>query len=217
MTMAERRKKKVAKKKVVQSTTGRPKKKRKKRRDTTVDTVDRTAQMNAMREEGYTFEAIAEEFGVTRQRAWQVVVGSAPVENKEEEGNNHSPNPELLRGRGVQAKIKQYHAVEENASETDIGDRIVFSRMRRGLTLGQLSEESEVPYGVLSTYENNKAQPSCDSLRKLCTALKVSAHWLLFGEPDAESGSLQAEVESLQADVRKWKQRAIRLRKELAS
>ncbi len=49
------------------------------------------------------------------------------------------------------------------------------------MTIGQLAQESGVPYGVLSTYENNKAQPSCESLKKLCVALRVSAHWIVFG------------------------------------
>lgn len=204
----KRRKKVVAKKVTKKKVTKAARKKKKKPGGTT---MERAAQMSEMRAEGHTFEAIAAEFGVTRQRVHQLVSGAseeAPKADKKQ--GNHSPNPELLRGRGVQEKIKQYDAASRDASEVRIGDRLVYMRMKRGLTIGQLSQESEVPYGVLSTYENNKAQPSCDSLRKLCTALEISAHWLLFGE-------MEADTQSLQAEVKKWKQRAIRLRKELAS
>lgn len=157
--------------------------KKRKRRKVVETPQDRTERMVAMREEGYTFGAIAEEFGVTRQRVYQLVAGSkdAPPTAPEKEHNNHKPRPELLRGRGIEEKLRQYEAARHNAASADIGDRIVYARMRRGLTIGQLAQESELPYGVLSTYENNKAEPSCESLRKLCTALQVSAHWVLFG------------------------------------
>jgi transcriptional regulator with XRE-family HTH domain len=138
--------------------------------------MDRSAQMQEMREQGYTFGAIAEEFGVSRQRVHQLVSGARSAEEASPKTNNNEPRADLLRGRGIQQKLEQFHNPET------VGDRIVYRRLKVGWTIGQLSQESGVPYGVLSTYENNKAEPSCESLRKLCMALRVSAHWLIFGQ-----------------------------------
>jgi transcriptional regulator with XRE-family HTH domain len=155
---------------------------RRKKEKPTESPQERADRMVAMREEGYTFEAIAEEFSVSRQRVYQIVSGSKESPPpKKEKGNNHEPRAELLRGRGIDEKIRQYKAARHDAESADVGDRIVFARMRRGMTIGQLAQESGLPYGVLSTYENNKAEPSCESLRKLCGALNVSAHWVIFG------------------------------------
>lgn len=187
--MAEKKrkvKKKVAKKKATRKKVAKKKTKaiKKKKRRPREKAMDRAEQMTAMRAEGHTFEDIAQQFGVSRQRVHQLVSGAelaATTAKKTKASSNGGPNTELLRGRGIQEKIRQYEAVEEDAKSAEVGDRIVYCRLKRGLTIGQLAQESEVPYGVLSTYENNKAQPSCESLRKLCVALRVSAHWIIFG------------------------------------
>ncbi len=180
--MAEKkRKKKVAKRKAT-----RKKAAKKKTRPKRSKAMDRAEQMSAMRSEGYTFEEIASEFGVSRQRVHQLVSGAelaAATSSKKTKANNSSgPNMELLRGRGIQEKIRQYEVADADPASAEVGDRIVYCRLKRGMTIGQLAQESDIPYGVLSTYENNKAQPSCESLRKLCTALRVSAHWIIFGQ-----------------------------------
>lgn len=185
--MAEKKrkaKKKVAKKKATRKVTSKKKATAKKKRRPREKKMDRAEQMTAMRAEGHTFEDIAQQFGVSRQRVHQLVSGAelaATTAKKTKAASNGGPNTELLRGRGIQEKIRQYEAVEADAKTAEVGDRIVYCRLKRGLTIGQLAQESEVPYGVLSTYENNKAQPSCESLKKLCTALRVSAHWIIFG------------------------------------
>lgn len=181
--MAEKKRrarKKVAKKKATRKKTA----KKKKARPKGSKTMDRAEQMSAMRSEGYTFEEIASEWGVSRQRVHQLVSGAelaAATPSKKTKAKNGGPNAELLRGRGIQEKIRQYEDAEKNPAEVQVGDRIVYCRLKRGMTIGQLAQESGVPYGVLSTYENNKAQPSCESLKKLCIALRVSAHWIVFG------------------------------------
>jgi hypothetical protein len=147
---------------------------------------DRADQMVAMREKGHTFERIAEEFGLTRQRVHQLVTHGQPLRKigrkaKPMKPEATEPDEALLRGRGVAEKVRQFKVAHKSATTAEIGDRIVYARMKHGWTLGHLSSESGVPYGVLSTYENNRSQPSCDSLRKLCLALQCSAHWLLFG------------------------------------
>jgi transcriptional regulator with XRE-family HTH domain len=184
--MAEKRKakKQVARKKVAKKKATRKKKKAtKKKRE---KPMDRATQMSEMRSEGYTFEDIAKEFNVSRQRVHQLVSGAelaAASSKKTKATSNGGPNAELLRGRGIQEKIRQYEVADTDPAAAEIGDRIVYCRLKRGMTIGQLAQESSVPYGVLSTYENNKAQPSCESLRKLCVALRVSAHWIIFGQP----------------------------------
>jgi transcriptional regulator with XRE-family HTH domain len=174
--MADRKRKKVAKKKATKKKVTRKKKKAR------PQVIDRATQMQDRREQGYTFEAIAEEFGVSRQRVHQLVSGAEGATPPKKKSSNNEPATDLLRGRGIEEKKRQYKAAAKNAVKATVGDRIVFCRLKRGMTIGQLSQESDVPYGVLSTYENNKAQPSCESLRKLCVALRVSAHWILFGQ-----------------------------------
>jgi len=179
MATKERRAKKKVK--VVKKKATR--KKARKRKPHPRETVmERDEQMVALRAEGYTLEDIGQEFGLTRQRVHQLVSGGAAPPKKRPKGNHRKgPDVDLLRGRGIEKKIDQYEAADSDAVSAEVGDRIVYCRLRRGMTIGQLAYESGVPYGVLSTYENNKAQPSCANLRKLCMALRVSAHWIIFG------------------------------------
>jgi len=174
--MADQRRKPKAqrKQKATRKPSTRKKKATRKKRPKVDPMQDRAGQMQQLREDGYTFGAIADEFGVSRQRVHQLVSGArAPKEVPERDPKE--PPSELLRGRGIQRKMEQFKNRET------VGDRIVYRRMKCGWTIGQLAQESGIPYGVLSTYENDKAQPSCDSIRKLCKALEMSAHWLIFG------------------------------------
>jgi len=134
--------------------------------------ASRAERMAKLRADGWTYEKIAEKFSLTRQRVYQVLNEEGQTRPKQEPGQ---PKAELLRGRGIQAKLEQYNNPQE------MGDRIVWKRMKLGKTIQELSEISGIPHGVLSTYENNRAKPSCDNLMKLSVALRVSAHWLLFG------------------------------------
>ena len=185
MAERSRRKKMVAKRKGTTEAPPRQKKVKPKPREQTKaeQMTERADQMLSMRGEGYTLQDIAGEFGVTRQRVHQLVAGSVEIPvTRSNHSDKSTPNPDLLRGRGVQGKVQQFEEAHRNAAEAKVGDRIVYKRMRRGLALGALSLESGVPYGVLSNYENNKSLPNCANLRKLCVALRCSAHWILFGE-----------------------------------
>lgn len=169
--MAKSKKKAKAKKaKVAKS---KAKKVAKKTKKTRAKPESRGDRMRKMRDKGMTFEAIAAVFGVSRQRVHQLITEAYATDEHPKEKTPHS---HLLRCRGSQRKQEQMENPET------LGDRIVYKRLKAGWTLGQLANESGVPYGALSSYENNRAEPSCESLRRLCLALQVSAHWLLFGE-----------------------------------
>lgn len=63
-----------------------------------------------------------------------------------------------------------------------VGPRIRSLRLSHGLTLPQLSEKAEVSIGLLSQLENadeNSANPSLQTLRKIANALKVTIADLL--------------------------------------
>lgn len=155
----------------------RSKRRKKKKKKKVKMAQDRSTQMQEMRKQGATYSSIAEAFGISRQRVFQLISSARAAEDELPKVDNGNNDPRsLLSGRGIQKKLEQYRQPKT------MGDRIVCRRLKKGWTIGQLSQESGLPYGVLWTYENNRAEPSCESLRKLCVALGVSAHWLVFGK-----------------------------------
>jgi transcriptional regulator with XRE-family HTH domain len=66
----------------------------------------------------------------------------------------------------------------------DFPDRLAEIRRERGLTQVMLAERAGIHPTQLHRYEAGTAQPTLDVLRRLCTALSVSADSLLFS-PDA--------------------------------
>ena len=133
---------------------------------------DRSQQIVQLREQGYTLKAIADQFGITRQRVHQLIL-------KAQGRDPYSPG---FTGRGALTKSKQFQLVRKDAQAAALGDRLVFIRRKRGMSLGELSQLSGIPHGILGSYEGNLKEPSCDNLRKICQALRASAHWLLFGK-----------------------------------
>lgn len=65
---------------------------------------------------------------------------------------------------------------------TDFAQRLSALRKERGLTQQALSERVEVHVQQLKRYEAGSSQPTLDVIRKMATALNVSADLLLFGK-----------------------------------
>lgn len=157
----------------------RPKARRKREREPAAPdpSKSRPEQMRHLRDKGWTYERIAARYNLTRQRVWQIINRGQPVEQRPPRERSRT----LLHGRTAERKLEQ-----ANNPQT-IGDRIVYRRIKMELTIGDLSDRSGIPYGVLSNYENNSSKPSFESLKKLSMSLGVSAHWLIFGVPFKKS------------------------------
>lgn len=157
----------------------RPKARRKRERDVPAPdpSKSRPEQMRHLRDKGWTYERIAARYNLTRQRVWQIINRGQPAE---ERPPRERPKT-LLHGRTAERKL------EQASNPKTVGDRIVYRRIKMEMTIGDLSDHSGIPYGVLSNYENNTSKPSFESLKKLSTSLKVSAHWLIFGVPFKKS------------------------------
>lgn len=67
------------------------------------------------------------------------------------------------------------------ALERAMGQRIAEKRKELGLSQEQLSEKSSVSVHTISSAERGLKCLRCDSLVKICTALGVSADYLLTG------------------------------------
>src|SRR5690606_9767349 len=77
-----------------------------------------------------------------------------------------------------------------------LGERIRKLRKEKGLTLQALAG-AELSKGMLSLIENNKANPSMESLAYIAERLGVDRNELLEEVPTAELRELLEEVEDL--------------------
>jgi len=71
-----------------------------------------------------------------------------------------------------------------------IGRRVRHLRNLRGLSLDDLSQKTGIKKSSLSSYENDKYEPSAQSVITLCGYFNVSSDWLLMGKKYEERGSL---------------------------
>ena len=77
-----------------------------------------------------------------------------------------------------------------------LGDNLRRLRMDKGLTQGDLSNESGVGLGQISKLERNKADPTLSTIYKLMSALDCSADRLLMDKEKAGlSGILKEQFE----------------------
>lgn len=86
-------------------------------------------------------------------------------------------------------------------------DRLIQFRKARGLTQQGLADKAEMHVVQIRRYETEASQPSLEAIRKLATALSVSADDLVFeqGErkPDEELALLFEGVSKLDPDEKK--------------
>ena len=75
-------------------------------------------------------------------------------------------------------------AVSRQPSPPDFPQRLAARRKQQGLTQQALAERIEVHVVQLRRYEAGASQPTLDVIRKLATALSVSADLLLFGKDE---------------------------------
>jgi transcriptional regulator with XRE-family HTH domain len=78
-----------------------------------------------------------------------------------------------------------------------IGERIKYLRKLQGLTTEQLADVIGMKKGSVSSYENNRYDPSAKTIVSICKQFDVSADWLLTGEgrgPKEEAPPLDDEA-----------------------
>jgi transcriptional regulator with XRE-family HTH domain len=61
------------------------------------------------------------------------------------------------------------------------GERLKLEREKKGLSKGELSKMIGLHYTQLGRYENNKATPKSDALRKIANALDLTTDYLMSG------------------------------------
>jgi transcriptional regulator with XRE-family HTH domain len=74
--------------------------------------------------------------------------------------------------------------VARPASKSDFHERLAALRTERGLTQQALAGRVECHVQQLKRYEAGSSQPTLDVIRKIATALQVSADVLLFGKDE---------------------------------
>lgn len=73
---------------------------------------------------------------------------------------------------------------EQTVTAADFPQRLAELRKRHSLTQAQLAERIGMHVVQLRRYEAGSSQPTLDVIRKLATALQVSADMLLFGKDE---------------------------------
>ena len=63
-----------------------------------------------------------------------------------------------------------------------IGERIKYLRRKQGLSLQELADIIGKSKGNISGYENNKYEPSAQTILALAKYFKISTDWILSGE-----------------------------------
>ena len=86
-----------------------------------------------------------------------------------------------------------------------LGDVLRAERMRRGMTLREVSAQARVSLGYISEVERGQKEASSELLASLCGALEVPLSDVLRGVSDAvaiEEAALASEVASIEVGSR---------------
>jgi transcriptional regulator with XRE-family HTH domain len=67
-----------------------------------------------------------------------------------------------------------------------IGQRLLFLRRHKSLSLNELSEAIGISRSNLNRYERDLSRPTAEYIGKICKYYKVSADYLLFGKDTRE-------------------------------
>ena len=88
--------------------------------------------------------------------------------------------------------------------------RLKYARMRRGIKVVDLSEQTSISGPLISKYENGHTSPSAVNLRKLCIKLGVSSDYLI-GLSENEMLKANETINSLilYNNLNKWEKKVI--------
>lgn len=73
-------------------------------------------------------------------------------------------------------------STKNNEVIENIGQRLRAYRVKKNLTLVQLSNLIGISHGSLSGLENSKSKPSAETLSNLCLYTDIDINWLLTGK-----------------------------------
>jgi Predicted transcriptional regulators len=86
-----------------------------------------------------------------------------------------------------------------------IGGRIKFLRKKEGLTSEELAERIGLKKASISSYENDRYDPSAKTIISICQEFNISADWLLMGKesigPQAGESSINFEISPEEYDL----------------
>jgi transcriptional regulator with XRE-family HTH domain len=74
------------------------------------------------------------------------------------------------------------------------GAKLKALRKQRGITQTQIAEELGIRQNTYSDYENDKTQPSIESIVKICKLLDVPADVLFYDEVNEDTNSISNAV-----------------------
>lgn len=80
-----------------------------------------------------------------------------------------------------------------------IGERIKYLRTQNNWTVQQLADLINKTKGNVSSYENNKYEPSAQTIIKICEQFNVSADWLLT-EVDIKNSEVSISKQDVNSD-----------------
>lgn len=70
-----------------------------------------------------------------------------------------------------------------------LGERLKYSRKKKGFTQESLSEVIGISRGVIFNLEKDKTEPQGIVVNAICQTLKINKDWLLYGAGDMEDNS----------------------------
>jgi len=79
------------------------------------------------------------------------------------------------------------------AKHEGIGERLLWARMRAGLTVRALAEVAGVAFSAVTEIEKNKRRPRTDTTERLAVALGITPCWLSYGDGPAPEGWMETE------------------------
>ena len=89
------------------------------------------------------------------------------------------------------------HRLTRATARWQFGDRLSAARTKRGVSQAELSRATGIGAKSLSFYEAGDTSPEVDNLQKICTALHVSADYLLDVAQDDPPRVAGPDIEDL--------------------
>ena len=82
-----------------------------------------------------------------------------------------------------------------------LGERLKYSRKKKGYTQESLSEAIGISRGVIFNLEKDKTEPQGIVINALCQTLQVNKDWLLYGTGDMEDTSEASRSAKILAEL----------------
>ena len=122
-----------------------------------VEKTERKKEMIELKEQGYTYEAIANKYGISKQRVGQIL------------HQNHNGRENDGRKRWI---------LNENSAYPNLSKWII----ENDITAGELAERIGITYVTLSAYLNGKRDMKLKTAKKICDVTGKTMQELFMDE-----------------------------------